>query len=93
MKKNNNQISADKHTKRAGWMWLFLIIIALLTILYINFVKEMTYKNVYKNITEISLCLTSKVPSVFPFMFSPIFIILFTFSSSVNSYLLINNRD
>ncbi len=54
MKKNNNQISADKHTKRAGWMWLFLIIIALLTILYINFVKEMTYKNVYKNITEIS---------------------------------------
>ncbi len=35
-------------------MWLFLIIIALLTILYINFVKEMTYKNVYKNITEIS---------------------------------------
>lgn len=53
-KKNEKNIGAKAYTRRAGWMWLFLILIALLTILYINFVNEMTYKNVYKNITEIS---------------------------------------
>jgi len=38
-KKNEKNIGAKAYTRRAGWMWLFLILIALLAILYINFVN------------------------------------------------------
>ena len=51
---NNKYGIIEKQKSKVGWFLILFVLIFIMSAFYISYVKDLVYKNVYNNITEIS---------------------------------------
>lgn len=54
MKNNLNQKMPKKYNLRSSWIIILFIVILIFSYFYLKYIKDLTYQNIYNNITEIS---------------------------------------
>lgn len=54
MKNAKEDMKIKRYKLKTGWIFLLFLVIIILSFFYVNYIKNLIYKNVYNNLTELS---------------------------------------